>query len=381
MPESLLQFETEDSNAAVIKVVGVGGGGCNAINRMIDEGLNGVEFIAINTDVQVLNKCNAPVKLQIGEKITKGLGAGGNPEIGQQSAEENLEDIKKFLVGADMVFVTAGMGGGTGTGAAPVIAQVAKELGALTVAVVTKPFNFERRKRAANAELGIQYLENVVDSLVIVPNEKIIENADSSTTMREAFSMADDVLRQGVQGIADIISDAALINLDFADVKTVMGDRGVAHMGIGHASGENRVMEAVENAIKSPLLETDVHGAKAVLLNITGGYDLGMLEANEAAERIAEAADPDAIIIFGATIREEKTDDITITVIATGFDNRRSSHEKGLGDSDVEIPPAPSAVEDEGTVNEDGIHEREILIDDTLDTGASRFAVPGFLKR
>ncbi len=305
MAESLLQFESEDSNAAVIRVVGVGGGGCNAVNRMIDEGLQGVEFIAINTDNQVLVKCNAPVKLQIGEKITKGLGAGGNPEIGQQAAEENLEDIKKFLVGSDMVFVTAGMGGGTGTGAAPIIAQVAKELGALTVAVVTKPFKFEGRKRAANADLGIQYLADVVDSLVIVPNDKIIQNADKSTTMREAFSMADDVLRQGVQGIADIISDAALINLDFADVKTVMGDRGIAHMGIGKASGEDRVMEAVENAVKSPLLETDVRGAKAVLLNITGGQDLGMLEANEAAERIAEEADPEAIIIFGAAIRDD----------------------------------------------------------------------------
>ncbi len=385
MTDSLLQFESEESNAAVIKVVGVGGAGCNAVNRMIDEGLQGVEFIAINTDNQVLKNCNAPVKLQIGEKLTKGLGAGANPEIGQRAAEENIEDIKKFLVGADMVFVTAGMGGGTGTGAAPIIAQIAKELGALTVAVVTKPFKFEGSKRAAHADLGIEYLEQYVDSLVIVPNDKIVANADANTTMREAFSMADDVLRQGVQGISDIISDAALINLDFADVKTVMGDRGVAHMGIGKASGENRVLNAIDNAVKSPLLETDVHGAKAVLLNITGGYDLGMLEANEAAEKIAEAADPEAIIIFGAAVKENINDEITITVIATGFDDRAEAQAEKEDELEVELPPAPPVTEDEDevSVNEDGIREREITIDDTLDTNdsSSSFAIPGFLKR
>ena len=292
MPNSILQFENEEINAAVIKVVGVGGAGCNAVNRMIEAGLDGVEFIAINTDRQALEKSKAPVKLQIGEKLTKGLGAGANPQIGQKAAEENIEDIRKFLSGADMVFVTAGMGGGTGTGAAPIIAKVGRDIGALTVGVVTKPFKFEGRKRAAQAELGIQFLKNYVDSLVIVPNDKLLAIADKNTKMTEAFSMADDVLRQGVQGIADLISDAALINLDFADVKTVMGDRGVAHMGIGRGSGDSRVEDAISSAIKSPLLETDVKGAKAVLLNITGGYDLGMLEANEAAEQIAEAADP-----------------------------------------------------------------------------------------
>ena len=385
MTDSLLQFESEESNAAVIKVVGVGGAGCNAVNRMIDVGLQGVEFIAINTDSQVLKNCNAPVKLQIGEKLTKGLGAGANPEVGQKAAEENIEDIRKFLVGADMVFITAGMGGGTGTGAAPIIAQIAKELGALTVSVVTKPFKFEGSKRAAHAELGIEYLESYVDSLVIVPNDKIVANADATTTMREAFAMADDVLRQGVQGISDIISDAALINLDFADVKTVMGDRGVAHMGIGKASGEDRVLHAIENAIKSPLLETDVKGAKAVLLNITGGYDLGMLEANEAAEMISKEADPDAIIIFGAAVKENIEDEITITVIATGFDEKREKIDKVGDDLEIELPKAPPVIEGiedkDAVTNEDGIRESEITIDDTLDSSEGIFAVPNFLKK
>ena len=380
MTNSILQFESEENTAAVIKVVGVGGAGCNAVNRMIDSELGGVEFIAINTDKQALAKSKAQTKLQIGEKLTKGLGAGANPEIGQKAAEENIEDIRKFLAGADMIFVTAGMGGGTGTGAAPIIAKVGRDLGALTVGVVTKPFTFEGRKRSAHAELGVQFLEGYVDSLVIVPNDRLLDIADKNTAMVDAFNMADDVLRQGVQGISDLISDAALINLDFADVKTVMGNRGVAHMGIGRGTGDDRVATAIESAIKSPLLETDVKGAKAVLLNITGGYDLGMLEANEAAEQIAKAADPDAIIIFGATVREDIQDEIIITVIATGFS------EDGKGRPAAPEAPKQEAAEEteseeaSGTDEDTGIETREITIDDTLETGGG-FEIPPFLKK
>lgn len=380
MTNSILQFESEENTAAVIKVVGVGGAGCNAVNRMIDSELGGVEFIAINTDKQALAKSEAQTKLQIGEKLTKGLGAGANPEIGQKAAEENIEDIRKFLAGADMIFVTAGMGGGTGTGAAPIIAKVGRDLGALTVGVVTKPFTFEGRKRSAHAELGVQFLEGYVDSLVIVPNDRLLDIADKNTAMVDAFNMADDVLRQGVQGISDLISDAALINLDFADVKTVMGNRGVAHMGIGRGTGDDRVATAIESAIKSPLLETDVKGAKAVLLNITGGYDLGMLEANEAAEQIAKAADPDAIIIFGATVREDIQDEIIITVIATGF------NEDGKGrPAAPEAPKQEASEENEpeeasGTDEDTGIETREITIDETLETGGG-FEIPPFLKK
>ena len=318
----MLQFEMNESTPAKIKVVGVGGGGCNAVNRMIDAGMNGVAYIAINTDKQALARCKAETKLQIGEKLTKGLGAGGNPEIGQRSAEENLEDLSKFISGADMVFITAGMGGGTGTGAAPIVAKVAKEMGILTVGVVTKPFTFEGKKRGEHAELGIKYLKKYVDSLVIVPNDKLLETVEENTSLLEAFDMADEVLKQGIQGISELIIDDALINLDFADVTTVMKDRGIAHMGVGKGSGEGRVKQAVKDAIESPLLETSIDGAKAVLINVTGGYDLGMLEANEAASEIEKAADSNAIIIFGAAIKEEIKDEIFITVIATGFENK-----------------------------------------------------------
>ena len=318
----MLQFEMNESTPAKIKVVGVGGGGCNAVNRMIDAGLQGVAYIAINTDKQALARCKADTKLQIGEKLTKGLGAGGNPEIGQKSAEENLEDLSKFITGADMVFITAGMGGGTGTGAAPIVAKVAKDMGILTVGVVTKPFTFEGKKRSEHADLGIKFLKKYVDSLVIVPNDKLLETVEENTSLLEAFDMADEVLKQGIQGISELIIDEALINLDFADVTTVMKDRGVAHMGVGKGSGENRVTEAVRDAIESPLLETSIDGAKAVLINVTGGYDLGMLEANEAASEIEKAADSNAIIIFGAAIKEDIKDEIFITVIATGFENK-----------------------------------------------------------
>ena len=371
MMNSILQFESEQNTAAVIKVVGVGGAGCNAVNRMIDAGLEGVEFLAINTDKQALAKSKAPTKLQIGEKLTKGLGAGANPEIGQKAAEENVEDIRKFLAGADMIFITAGMGGGTGTGAAPIVAKVGRELGALTVGVVTKPFSFEGKKRTVHAEMGIQFLEKYVDSLVIVPNERLLDISDKNTPMLQAFNMADDVLRQGVQGISDLISDAALINLDFADVKTVMGNRGVAHMGIGRGTGENRVSTAIESAIKSPLLETDVKGAKAVILNITGGYDLGMLEAHEAADKIAQAADPEAIIIFGATVKEDIQDEIKITVIATGFNETEAAEEVP---ADLE-PMDMEAMKEGGEIS-----TAEIVIDGNLETEGG-IEVPSFLDK
>ena len=316
----MLQFDAPNTNPAIIKVIGVGGAGCNAVNRMIDAGLHGVSFIAVNTDRQALNSSKAELTVQIGEKLTKGLGAGGNPEIGQKSAEESLEAIEHNIQGADMVFITAGMGGGTGTGAAPIIAKAAKMSGALTVGVVTKPFTFEGRRRKEHAELGVKFLKNYVDSLVVVPNDKLLTIADKNTSMMQAFALADDVLKQGVEGISSLISDSGIINLDFADVKTVMTDRGIAHMGVGIASGENRVEKAIQAAVESPLLETTVKGAKAVLLNVAGGYDLGILEFNAAADYIADAADPDAIIIVGTTVCEELADKIKVTVIATGFE-------------------------------------------------------------
>ncbi len=305
---------------AAIKVIGVGGGGNNAVNRMISAGLKGVEFISVNTDYQALQLSNSDVKIQIGEKLTKGLGAGANPEIGQKAAEESREEIINGLKGADMVFVTAGMGGGTGTGAAPLVAEVAKELGALTVGVVTKPFTFEGRKRWAQAEAGIQNLRSKVDTLITIPNDRLLQVIDKHTSIVEAFRIADDVLRQGVQGISDLIAVPGLINLDFADVKTIMRDTGSALMGIGVASGENRATEAASMAISSPLLETSIEGARGVLLNITGGSSLGLFEVNEAAEIIAQAADPEANIIFGAVIDERMEEEVRVTVIATGFE-------------------------------------------------------------
>ncbi len=306
---------------ANIKVIGVGGGGNNAVNRMIESGLRGVEFISVNTDKQALFTSKAEHKLQVGEKLTRGLGAGANPEIGKKAAEESREDIAQLLQGADMVFITSGMGGGTGTGAAPIVAEIAKELGILTVGVVTKPFTFEGKRRMLHAEQGVQELKNRVDTLVTIPNDRLLQVIEKRTTMLEAFKIADDVLMQGVQGISDLIAVPGLVNLDFADVKTIMSEQGLAHMGIGKASGENRAAEAARQAIQSPLLETSIAGAKGVLLNITGGSNLGLLEVNEAAELVAQAADQDANIIFGAVINEDLKDEIRITVIATGFDN------------------------------------------------------------
>ncbi|BCV20893.1 cell division protein FtsZ [Moorella sp. Hama-1] len=319
----MLEFEDGDLNQfAAIKVVGVGGGGNNAVNRMIAAGLRGVEFISVNTDAQALRLCQAEQKIQIGAKLTKGLGAGANPEIGKKAAEESREELAQRLQGADMVFVTAGMGGGTGTGAAPVVAQIAKEAGALTVGVVTRPFSFEGRKRANQAESGVAELKTKVDTLIIIPNDRLLQVADKQTSIIEAFRIADDVLRQGVQGISDLIAVPGLINLDFADVKTIMTDTGSALMGIGRATGEKRAVEAARMAISSPLLETSIEGARGVLLNITGGSNLGLLEVNEAAEIVAAAADPEANIIFGAVIDESLKDEIRVTVIATGFEGK-----------------------------------------------------------
>src|SRR6266699_3720664 len=309
------------SYLAVIKVVGVGGGGTNAVNRMVDVGLRGVEFIAANTDAQALAMCDADIKLNIGHELTKGLGAGANPQVGLAAASESRDDIKEALKGADMVFVTAGEGGGTGTGAAPVIAEIAKnEIGALTVGVVTRPFDFEGAQRSRQASDGIERLREVVDTLIVIPNEKLLSIVERRTSILDAFREADNVLRQGVQGITDLITIPGLINLDFADVRTIMHDAGSALMGIGAANGENRAAEAAKGAISSPLLEESVEGATGILLNITGPRDLGLFEVNEAAEIIHSAADANANIIFGAVIDEAMQDEIRVTLIATGFD-------------------------------------------------------------
>ena len=321
--------ETEfKAGTANIKVVGVGGGGGNALNRMIEDGLKGVEFIAVNTDKQALEESKAGTKIQIGEKLTRGLGAGANPEIGECSAEESKAEIAEALKGADMVFITSGMGGGTGTGATPVIAEISKGMGILTVAVVTKPFPFEGKRRMSQAEKGIEELKQNVDTIITIPNEKLLQVVEKDTTIEEAFLKTDNILRQGVQGISDLITIPGLVNLDFADVKTIMLDTGVAHMGIGKARGENRAGEAARQAIHSPLLETSIEGAGGVLINVTGGKDLGLLEINEAAELVQKSVDPEANIIFGAVIDENLQDEIVITVIATGFNKWGNGDQK-----------------------------------------------------
>ncbi|MDX6646478.1 MAG: cell division protein FtsZ [Miltoncostaeaceae bacterium] len=322
----------ETSNyLAVIKVCGVGGGGTNAVNRMVDAGVKGVEFIAVNTDAQALAMCDADVKIHIGSAITKGLGAGADPKVGREAAEESREELKEAVRGADMVFVTAGEGGGTGTGAAPVIAQIAREQGALTVGVVTKPFAFEGRQRMGRADDGIEDLRKHVDSVIVIPNERLIEVVDRRTSIIDAFRMADDVLRQGVQGITDLITVPGLINLDFADVRAIMANAGPSLMGIGTASGENRAAEAARAAISSPLLETTVSGATGVLLNVTGPSDLGLFEIDEAASIIRGAAADDCQLIFGAVIDDASGDEVRITVIATGFAPEAGERERDRG--------------------------------------------------
>ncbi len=313
-----------DMNFAMIKVVGVGGGGSNAVNRMIEEGLGGVEFIAVNTDSQALTLSNARTRVRIGEKLTRGLGAGGNPEIGRKAAEESADELYEVLRGADMVFITSGMGGGTGTGAAPVIAQIAKELGALTIGVVTKPFSFEGARRISTAELGIEELKSRVDTLIVIPNDRLLQIMDKKTPLNAAFRIADDVLRQGIQGISEVITVPGLINLDFADVRAIMSEGGAALMAVGTASGDDRARKAAEMAVSSNLLDVTIDGARGILFNVTGGPDMSLFEVNEAAAIIKETAHPDVQLIFGAVVDENMRDQIRITVIATGFERASS---------------------------------------------------------
>ena len=378
--EFVSDFVSEPDNAAIIKVVGLGGGGCNAINRMVDAGLQGVSFIGVNTDRQALSRCKAEIKIQLGEKITGGRGAGANPEIGQKAAEESIDEVIANIQDADMVFITAGMGGGTGTGAAPIIAKASMDCGALTVAVVTKPFTFEGKKRWNRAAKGIQYLSNFVDSLVVIPNDKLIDTSDKSTSMLEAFAMADDVLRKGVQGISDLISEYGLVNVDFADVRTVMEGRGIAHMGVGTGEGDDKIEEAIQNAIHSPLLETSISGAKSILLYVTGGYDMGMLDINTIADRVQSEADADANIIFGATISEDMQNKISVTIIATDF-----------GGTGVE-PVIATPLGEKDTmaavrrITVDGLDAVEVELDQLFDDDnkapaqADEFDIPEFLK-
>ena len=328
------------SYLAVIKVVGVGGGGSNAVNRMVDAGLKGVEFVAVNTDAQALLMCDADVKLHIGAQATRGLGAGANPEVGTAAARESRDEIKEALKGADMVFVTAGEGGGTGTGGAPVVAEVARELGALTVGVVTRPFSFEGRRRAEQAQLGVTELSENVDTLIVIPNDKLLQVVDPDTSVVDSFRMADDVLRQGVQGITDLITVPGLVNLDFADVRTIMRDAGSALMGIGEAEGPNRAVEAARQAVSSPLLEASIDGATGILLNISGGADIGLFEVNEAAGVVTEAADQNANVIFGAVIHEGLGGAVRVTVIATGF-GESPRRRKRPAEREEGIPEAP----------------------------------------
>ncbi|MFB9279990.1 cell division protein FtsZ [Cohnella cellulosilytica] len=341
----MLEFDFEMEPLAKIKVIGVGGGGSNAVNRMIENGVKGVEFVTVNTDAQALNLTKSEQKLQIGDKLTRGLGAGANPEVGKKAAEESREFITNSLRSADMVFVTAGMGGGTGTGAAPVIAELAKESGALTVGVVTRPFTFEGRKRSMQAEMGIEALKEKVDTLIVIPNDRLLEIVDKKTPMLEAFREADNVLRQAVQGISDLIAVPGLINLDFADVKTIMSERGSALMGIGQAAGENRAMEAARKAIMSPLLETSIEGARGVIMNITGGSNLSLYEVNEAAEIVIAASDPEVNMIFGAMIDDSLKDEIKVTVIATGFEHKGPTRR----------PVSPSAAMPQGQAQPDPV--------------------------
>ena len=382
----MLEFDESQCVPALIKVVGVGGGGNNAVDRMIEQNMNGVEFVAINTDIQDLSKSKSQTKVQIGEKLTKGLGAGGNPEVGQKSAEETKEEIQKTLKGADMVFITCGMGGGTGTGAAPKIAEISKTLGILTVGVVTKPFNFEGKKRMSNADNGIAELKKFVDTLVVIPNQKLLTIIDKKTSMQDAFKKADEVLRQGVQGIADLISKQGVINLDFADVKTIMANKGIAHMGIGRGQGEDKCEEAAKAAIQSPLLETKIDGAKSVLINFTGDESLGLLEVDEAANLIREAVDPDAEIIVGSTINDTLKDEVIVTVLATGFEtpvrgipskSMKSMFDYSNGEKTEEHHEQASPIQEEKSVED----PRKPIFPPISDTDyGEEIQIPSFLK-
>ena len=376
----MLEFDIDMDQFAQIKVIGVGGGGNNAVNRMIEASLKGVQFVAINTDKQALFNSKAEFKIQIGEKLTRGLGAGANPEVGEKAAEESRDDIYQALQGSDMVFITAGMGGGTGTGAAPIVAEVAKEMGILTVGVVTKPFTFEGRRRMLHADHGINELKDKVDTLVTIPNDRLLQVIEKRTSIVDAFKIADDVLRQGVQGISDLIAIPGLVNLDFADVKTIMFERGLAHMGVGKASGENRAVEAAKQAIHSPMLETSIEGSKGVLLNITGGSNLGLFEVNEAAEIVAEAADPDANIIFGAVIDEALKDELRITVIATGFeDHIPSSRTSAAAPVEQKAEASEEVVEQAGEEEQAPVEAPQAS--EEADSNEEEFDIPTFLRR
>jgi cell division protein FtsZ len=382
----MLHFDEMMDQVAKIKVIGVGGGGSNAVNRMIEHGVQGVEFIAVNTDAQALNMSQADVKLQLGAKLTRGLGAGANPEIGKKAAEESREQLTEILSGADMVFVTAGMGGGTGTGAAPVIAEISKEIGALTVGVVTKPFMFEGRKRMQHAVSGVQNFKEKVDTLIVIPNDKLLEIVDRNTPMLEAFKEADNVLRQGVQGITDLIAVPGLINLHFADVKTIMTEKGSALMGVGVATGEHRATEAAKKAISSPLLETSIEGAKGVLMNITGSANLSLYEVTEAAQIVQSAADEEVNLIFGSVINDNLEDEIIVTVIATEFENEPLDFEipsaqemmknllkkKQATPSPVAEEPKPQVEETPSSSNQEPAKGSDV--EETMD-------IPSFLRR
>jgi cell division protein FtsZ len=348
---------------AVIKVVGVGGGGTNAVNRMVDAGLAGVEFIAVNTDAQALMMTDADVKIQIGAQVTRGLGAGADPEIGFAAAQESRDELKEALKGADMVFVTAGEGGGTGTGGAPVVAELGQEIGALTVGVVTRPFAFEGRKRADQAERGIDQLRDRVDTLITIENDRLLQVVERQTSVVEAFGMADDILRQGVQGITDLITEPGLVNLDFADVRTIMRDAGSALMGIGRASGENRAAEAARIAVSSPLLEASIEGATGILLNITGGPEIGLFEVNEAAEVVTGAADQNANVIFGAVIDDSLGGEVQVTVIATGFGGQGRRRRRREAEREPPIPAAAAPTEG-FDVSQDALDVPSFLRDD-----------------
>ncbi len=374
-----MDFVVDGNNGAQIKVIGCGGGGNNAINTMIKAGFTGVEFIAINTDKQALAGSQADIKMQIGEKITKGLGAGANPEIGRKAAEESIEEIAQTLKGADMIFVTAGMGGGTGTGSAPVVAKLAREMGILTVGVVTKPFSFEGKVRMENAMSGIENLKEAVDTLITIPNDKLFEVAQKNTTLADAFSIADDILRQGIQSISDIITGQGFINLDFADVKSIMANSGFAHMGIGISKGDNRAEEAAMLAIKSPILETSIDGAKGVIINLSGA-NLGILEVRQAAELIQQYADPSANIIFGATLDETMGEEISITVIATGFDTKSNF---GFGKKAAEtVNPKPAeSMSQNGSLFDMLKKEREMQQQENTSSEEDDLGLPSFMRK
>ncbi len=357
---------------ARIMVVGTGGGGSNAVNRMIEEGLAGIEFVAVNTDAQALLLSNAPKRVRIGDKLTRGLGAGGNPDVGQKAAEESAEELYEVLKGADMVFIAAGIGGGTGTGAAPIVAQIAKEIGALTIGVVTRPFTFEGAKRRQTAEAGINRLKQHVDTLIVIPNDRLLQLADKRASLHDAFKLADDVLRQGIQGISELITIPGLINLDFADVRTIMSEGGAALMAVGKASGEDRARTAAEQAISSNLLDITIDGARGILFNVTGGPDLSLFEVNTAAAIIKETAHPDVNLIFGAVIDSNMGDELRVTVIATGFETSRTMHRRV-------IPRAKSRTEAKTT--KDG---QELPLEDEFEPAVfdvNDLDIPAFLRR